>query len=69
MANDILLNKLENNALRERMSFISRNKALIKSLFLNPLIDVGVINLKKLHKKIKYFLFSFKINQYLRSLL
>ena len=53
MANDILLNKLENNALRERMSFISRNRALIKSLFLNPLIDIGVSFSENLHKKVK----------------
>lgn len=69
MASDILLNKLENNALWERMSFISRNKALIKSLFLNPLIDVGVSFNENLHKKVKKFLFFIKLREYLYSLL
>ena len=69
MANDILLNKLENNAWRERMSFISRNRALIKSLFLNPLIDVGVSFSKNLHKKVKKILFFIKLREYLYSLL
>ena len=61
MVNDILLNKLENNVLRERMSFISRNRALIKSLFLNPLIDIGVSFSENLHKKVKKNFIFYKI--------